>query len=177
MTSKFGAKVAVVVAALYSGVAMAAYPLNFTRGATRLSEEVYDLHILMMWIITVIFCAVFGVMFYAVYKHRKSVAHNAANFHANTTVEIAWTVVPFFILLAMTVPATKTLLEVRDASSPDITFKATGYQWTWVHDTLQGEGEGVAFLANLSTPHEQIYGSDAKGERSSNPPDRFRRLK
>ena len=164
MTSKFGAKVAVAAAALYSGVAMAEYQLNLTRGATRLTEDVYQLHNLMMWIITVIFCAVFGFMFYAVFKHRKSVGHKAAHFHENTTVEIAWTVVPFFILIAMAVPATKALLAIRDTTNPDITVKVTGYQWKWGYDYLKGEGEGVAFLANLSTPHEQIYGNQAKGE-------------
>jgi cytochrome c oxidase subunit 2 len=164
MTSKFGAKVAVAVAALYSGAVMAAYQLNFTRGATRLTQEIYDLHNLMMWIITAIFCAVFGFMFYAVYKHRKSVGHKAAQFHENTAVEMAWTIVPFFILIAMAVPATKTLLDVRDTSNPEITVKVTGYQWKWGYDYLKGEGEGLAFLANLSTSHEQIYGSETKGE-------------
>lgn len=164
MTSKFGTKVTVAVAALYSGAVMADYQLNLTRGATRLTEDVYQLHNLMMWIITVIFCAVFGFMFYAIFKHRKSVGHKAANFHENTTVEIAWTVVPFFILIAMAVPATRTLLDVRDTSNPDITVKVTGYQWKWGYDYLKGEGEGIAFLANLATPHEQIYGAEAKGE-------------
>ena len=164
MTSKIGLKVAAVGAALYSGVVTAAYQLNFTRGATRLTEEIYDLHNLMMWVITAIFCAVFGVMFYSVYAHRKSVGHKAAQFHENTGVELAWTVVPFFILIAMAVPATKTLLELRDASNPDLTVKVTGYQWKWGYDYLKGEGEGVAFLANLSTPHQQIYGSETKGE-------------
>ena len=164
MTSKIGLKVAAVGAALYSGVATAAYQLNFTRGATRLTEEIYDLHNLMMWVITAIFCAVFGVMFYSVYAHRKSVGHKAAQFHENTGVELAWTVVPFFILIAMAVPATKTLLELRDASNPDLTVKVTGYQWKWGYDYIKGEGEGVAFLANLSTPHQQIYGSETKGE-------------
>ena len=126
MTSKIGLKVASVVTALYSGVATAAYQLNFTRGATRLTEDIYDLHNLMMWIITVIFCAVFGVMFYSVYAHRKSVGHKAAQFHENTAVELAWTIVPFFILIAMAIPATKTLLEVSDASNPDVTVNVTG---------------------------------------------------
>ena len=177
MASKFGAKVAVAVVALYSGAAMAAYQLNLTHGTMRLSEAVYAVHILMMWIITVIFCAVFGVMFYAVYKHRKSVGHEAAaNFHANTMVEIAWTVVPFVILIAMTIPATKTLLEVHDASHAHMSVKVTGHKWTWGYDYLKSKGEGVAFVANLPTPQEQIYGSEAKTEHSRKPPDRFRRL-
>ena len=164
MTRKFGLKATACAAALYSGVATAAYQLNFTRGATRLTEEIYDLHNLMMWIITVIFVAVFGVMFYSVYAHRKSTGHKAAQFHENTTVELAWTIVPFFILIAMAIPATKTLLDIRDASNPDLTIKVTGLQWKWGYDYLKGEGEGITFLANLSTPHGQIYGSETKGE-------------
>ncbi|MSQ51990.1 MAG: hypothetical protein EXR28_08890 [Betaproteobacteria bacterium] len=177
MTSKFVSKIAMVVAALFSGGAMAAYQLGFTRGATRLSQEVYDLHIMMMWTITLIFCAVFGVMFYAVYKHRKSAGRKAANFHENTTVEIVWTVVPFFILLAMTVPATKTLLEVREASSADMAVKTSAYQRPSVHATVEGEGEGVALLANSLPAREQTHGSQAMGEFSRNLPDNFRRVK
>ena len=150
--------------ALQAGVASAAYQLNLTPGVTRNSISSYDLHNLMMWIITVIFCAVFGVMFYSVYAHRKSVGHKAAQFHENTAVELAWTIIPFFILVAMAIPATKTLLQMRDATNPDVTVKVTGYQWKWGYDYIKGEGEGVAFLANLSTPHDQIYGSEAKGE-------------
>jgi cytochrome c oxidase subunit II len=152
------------LATLYSGVASAAYQLNLTRGVTNLTQELYDLHNMMMWIITIIFCGVFGFMFYSVIKHRKSVGHKAAQFHESTTVEIAWTIVPFFILIGMAVPATKALLAVRDTSNPDITVKVTGYQWKWGYDYLNGEGEGVSFLANLSTPHDQIYGSAPRGE-------------
>ena len=160
MTRKFWAEVVVAVAALYSGAAMAGYQLNFTRGATRLTDEVYDLRNVMMWIIAVIFCAVFAVMFYAVYQHRKSVGHKAAQFHENTAVELAWTVVPFFILVALAIPATRTLLTVHASSHPGIAVKVAGNQWKQGYDHLNVEGAGVRFVANLSTPHGKLFDTD-----------------
>jgi cytochrome c oxidase subunit 2 len=153
-----------VLLALYAGLASAAYQLNFQSPVTRIASEIYDLHMLMMYVILVIFCVVFGVMFYSIYAHRKSVGHKAEQFHENTTVEIIWTVIPFFILIAMAWPATKTLIAFKDTANPDITIKATGYQWKWGYDYLKGEGEGVAFLSALATPQDQIHNLDAKGE-------------
>lgn len=148
----------------WSGLASAAYQWNMQTPATRVAAEVYDMHLLMMAIIMVIFVGVFAVMFYSVYAHRKSKGHQAAQFHENTTVEIIWTVVPFVILIFMAWPATKALLSMRDTSNPDITIKVTGYQWKWGYDYLKGEGEGVSFLSALATPRDQIQGSAAKGE-------------
>ncbi|MDP1952543.1 MAG: cytochrome c oxidase subunit II, partial [Betaproteobacteria bacterium] len=98
------------------------------------------------------------------YAHRKSVGHKAEQFHENTTVEIIWTVVPFVILIGMAWPATKTLIAFKDTSNPDITIKATGYQWKWGYDYLKGEGEGVAFLSGLATPQDQIHNQKPKGQ-------------
>jgi len=151
------------VAALYAGAASAALEWNFQPPATRVAAEVNDLHILMMAIIFVIFVGVFGVMFYSIYAHRKSVGHKADQFHENTTVELIWTVVPFLILIAMAWPATRALLNIRDAAGADITVKATGYQWKWGYDYLQGEGQGISFLSSLSTPRAQIEGTEPKG--------------
>ena len=148
----------------YAGLASAAYQLNFQPPVTRIASEIYDLHMLMMYVILVIFCVVFGVMFYSIYAHRKSVGHKAEQFHENTTVEIIWTVIPFVILIGMAWPATKTLIAFKDTANPDITIKATGYQWKWGYDYLKGEGEGVAFLSALSTPQEQIHNQKPKGE-------------
>jgi cytochrome c oxidase subunit 2 len=107
---------------------------------------------------------VFGVMFYSIFKHRRSVGHKAANFHESTTVEIIWTVIPFIIVIGMALPATKTVVAMKDTSNADITIKAIGHQWKWGYDYLKGEGEGIRFLSNLSTPIEQINGAQAKGE-------------
>ncbi|MBY0573822.1 MAG: cytochrome c oxidase subunit II [Undibacterium sp.] len=100
--------------------------------------------------------AVFGVMFYSIFKHRKSVGHKAATFHESTTVEILWTIVPFFIVIGMALPATKTVVSMKDTSNADITIKATGMQWKWGYDYLKGEGEGIAFLSTLKTPRSQV---------------------
>jgi cytochrome c oxidase subunit 2 len=137
---------------------------NLQEPVTRVAAEIYDLHTLMFWICVGIFIVVFTAMFYSVYAHRKSVGHQAAQFHENTSVEIVWTVVPLLILVAMAWPATKTLLSLRDTSSADITIKATGYQWKWGYDYLKGEGEGISFLSNLATPQDQITGDAKKAE-------------
>jgi cytochrome c oxidase subunit 2 len=103
-------------------------------------------------------------MFYLIFKHRKSVGHKAAQFHESTTVEIIWTVIPLIILVGMALPATKTVLSLKDTSNPDITIKATGYQWKWGYDYMKGEGEGISFLASLSTPQDQIRNGATKSE-------------
>jgi len=142
----------------------AVHQLNFQSPVTAIAADIYELHVWMMVICGVIFLAVFGVMFYSILKHRKSVGHKAANFHESTTVEIAWTVVPFIIVILMALPATKTVVAMKDTSNADITIKATGMQWKWGYDYLKGEGEGVAFLSALATPREQVRGEAAKGE-------------
>ena len=134
---------------------------NLPTPQSALAQEIFDLHILIMWVCVAIFVVVFGVMFYSIWKHRKSVGHKAANFHENTQVEIIWTVIPFAILIAMAIPASKTILNMRDASNPDMTVKVIGYQWKWEYEY---PAEGIKFLSNLSTPRDQIEGSAQKGE-------------
>jgi cytochrome c oxidase subunit 2 len=165
MTNKSMAGAGAALWAL-SGVALAQnrYQVDMSEPVTRIATEIYDLHFLMLVICVVIFIGVFGVMFYSIYAHRRSLGHKAENFHENTTVEVIWTIVPLLILVAMAWPATKTLLNYKDTSAPDLTIKATGYQWKWGYDYLKGEGEGISFLANLSTPQEQITGAAPKAE-------------
>ena len=148
----------------FCGISDAAYQLNFQSPVTRIAAEIYDLHMLMMYIVIAIFCVVFGFMFYSIYAHRKSIGYQARQFHENATVEMIWTFVPFVILVGMAYPATSTLLKLKDTSSADITIKIAGYQWKWGYDYLKGEGEGLSFLSTLSTPQDQITGSAQKGE-------------
>jgi cytochrome c oxidase subunit II len=168
MSSKAtAALVGVLALALYSGLSMAApdpYQLNLQQPQSIIAQQTYDQHTMVLWVCLVIFVGVFGVMFYSVLKHRKDAGYKAANFHHSTTVEIIWTIVPFFILIGMAYPATKTIIAMKDTSSPDITIKATGYQWKWGYDYLIGEGEGISFLSALSTPRAQIENREPKGE-------------
>ena len=143
------------------GIAAAELQWTLQTPNSALAQDIYDLHTLIMWIITVIFIGVFGFMFYAILRHRKSVGHKAAHFHESTTVEIIWTIVPFIILVAMAWPATKTLLAMRDSSQPDMTIKATGYQWKWGYEYLD---DGIKFYSVLATPRDQIEGAAQKGE-------------
>jgi len=131
---------------------------------TPIAESIVSLHSFIFAICVVIFIGVFGVMFYSIFAHRKSLGHQAETFHENTTVEVIWTVIPFVILVGMAIPATKTVLAMKDTSFSDLTVKATGYQWKWGYDYLKGEGEGISFYSNLTTPQAQITGAEAKGE-------------
>ena len=131
--------------------------LNLHPPASQIAEQQQWLHWVMMIICVVIFIAVFGVMFYSILKHRKSVGHKAAHFHESLAVEIAWTVVPFVIVVAMGAMATRTVVAQKDTSNADLTIKATGYQWRWGYDYLKGEG--IAFLSSLDTAQREL--SDA----------------
>jgi len=149
--------------ALYSSMAVGS-KYNLPEPQSIIAKDIYDQHIILMWICLVIFIGVFGVMFYSILKHRKSLGYKAANFHHSTTVEIIWTVIPCLILVVMALPATKTVIAMKDTSSPDMTIKATGYQWMWGYDYLQGEGEGISFFSKLSTPRAQVENKEPKGE-------------
>ena len=127
--------------------------------ATRIAEQIQGMHFWMLIVCTVIFVLVFGVMFYSIFKHRKSVGHKPANFHESVAVEIAWTAVPFIIVCVMGLAATKTVVAMKDTSNADLTIKATGYQWKWGYDYLKGEGEGIGFLATLDTAQRQMSDS------------------
>ena len=118
-----------------------------------IAREIYDLHTLIMWIIVGIFVVVFGAMIYSIIRHRNAAGHKAEQFHRNVMVEIAWTVIPFLILIGMAYPATKTVISMKDTSSPDITITATGYLWKWGYDYLQA---GIGFYSSLATPREQV---------------------
>lgn len=131
---------------------------------TELGAEIYGLHMLIFWISVAIGVGVFGIMLYSIYAHRKSRGVKPSQFHEHTGVEIAWTVIPFFILVAMAVPATSTLLEVYDNDDAELSILVTGYQWKWKYEYLDADGENISFFSNLATSQEQIYNTDVKGE-------------
>ena len=133
--------------------------LDLHPAVTKIAEQQQWLHYAVMGICIVIFVAVFGVMFYSILKHRKSVGHKPANFHESLGVEIAWTVIPFIIVIAMGAMATRTVVAMKDTSNADITIKATGYQWKWGYDYLKGEGEGIGFLSTLDNSHRLMSDS------------------
>ena len=137
--------------------------LNIQIPATKIAEEQVWLHWFMMIICTVIFVAVFGVMFYSILKHRKSVGHKASNFHESLKVEIAWTVIPFIIVIFMALPATKAVVAEKDTSNADLTIKATGQQWKWGYDYLKGEGEGISFVSTLDNDQRVMSNNGAVG--------------
>ena len=138
--------------------------LNLAPPVTRIAEEQHFLHWMMLIICVVIFVAVFSVMFYSIWKHRKSVGYKPATFHESTTVEIIWTIVPFLIVIGMALPATKVVVAMKDTSNADLTIKATGYQWKWGYDYLKGEGEGLSYISTLDATQRAMSNNGAKGD-------------
>jgi cytochrome c oxidase subunit 2 len=133
--------------------------LNLHDPVTKIGEQQHFLHNFMLVVCLVIFIAVFAVMFYSILKHRKSLGHKPANFHESVAVEIAWTIVPFIIVVIMGAMATRTVVAMKDTSNADLTIKATGYQWKWGYDYLKGEGEGIAFLSTLDVAQRTMSDS------------------
>jgi cytochrome c oxidase subunit 2 len=176
-------KLATVTALLAAWMSTAAYAVNDLPGGpavnqlnlhpavTKIAQEQHWLHWFMMIICVVIFLAVFGVMFYSIWKHRKSVGHKAANFHESATVEIIWTIVPFLIVILMALPATKVLVASKDTTGADLTIKATGMQWKWGYDYIKGEGEGIGFVSTLDSTHREM--SSNGGPKAGAAPDDY----
>ena len=142
------------ILALISLPAMASYDVNIPQPASPIADQIYGLHMYILWVCATIFVVVFGMMFYSIFKFRKSNgAKPDVNFHESTLIEIIWTIIPFIILIAIAVPATKTVLQMKDTSNPDMTIKVTGFQWGWRYDY---NAENFGFYSNLSTPWSQI---------------------
>ena len=137
-----------------STVAMAEYRLNFQDPVTEVARDIYSLHMLIFWICVAIFVLVFSVMFYSIFKHRKSKNYEPAKFSHSTTVEVVWTVIPFLILVAMAIPATQVLIKMEDTTKSDLTIKITGYQWKWGYEYMNGSD--ISFYSTLATPRNQI---------------------
>jgi cytochrome c oxidase subunit 2 len=167
MLSKFLRAPALVAATVFPVLVRADYAVDILPPVTPVSRQIYDLHFGILWVCVAIFFVVFGAMFWSIFKHRKSVGAKAAQFHENTTIEIIWTIVPFVILIGMAYPATRTVLDMKDASNADISVKVTAYQWKWEYDYQQ---DGVKFLSHLATPRDQIeeYGGKQGAKKNEN---------
>ncbi|RPH42186.1 MAG: cytochrome c oxidase subunit II [Burkholderiales bacterium] len=166
--SAVGAATALVAGAAWAVGDMPGGPgvnqLNLTPGVTRIAADQWWIHNFLLVVCVAIFVAVFGVMFYSLWAHRKSRGAKSADFHESTAVEIAWTIVPFIIVVGLAIPATRMVVEQKDTSQADLTIKATGYQWKWGYEYLKGEGAGISMLSTLSTPQAQIDGKEPKSE-------------
>lgn len=136
---------------------------NMTPGVTEVGAKIYDLHMFVFWVCVVVGIIVFGVMFYSVFAYRKERHEEPATFHENTKLEIAWTVVPFLLLIVMAVPATSTLIEIYDTDDAELDVLITGYQWKWKYEYINPEGDNVSFFSNLLTDKAEIGNTEAKG--------------
>ncbi|MCL7942692.1 cytochrome c oxidase subunit II [Marinobacter sp. ATCH36] len=142
-------------------LSMADWTLNMSPGVTGTSNEIFSLHMTILWICVVIGVVVFGVMFWSIFAHRKSSGRKPANFHENTLVEILWTIIPLVILVVMAIPATATLVDMYDTSEADVDIKVTGYQWRWKYDYIDDD---FGYFSNISTSDDEIYNRTAKSE-------------
>ncbi|MDH5180718.1 MAG: cytochrome c oxidase subunit II [Gammaproteobacteria bacterium] len=143
---KIGSLLCAGLVMLLPATVFADYKLNMTPSVTAVGQDIYNLHMIILWIVTIVGILVFGVIIYSLINHRKSKGVTPATFHESATVEFVWTVIPFIILVIIAVPATKTLLAIEDTSKSDITIKATGWQWKWEYEYLDS---GVRFFSNL----------------------------
>jgi cytochrome c oxidase subunit 2 len=142
-----------IIISLSAPSAYADFQFNLQPAVTPIATEIYDLHNLILLVCLGIFVIVFGVMFYSLYKHRKSVGHQASQFSHNTKLEIVWSIIPFFILVGMAYPTTETILRMKTIENTDMSIKVTGHQWFWEYDYMEA---GVSYVSNLSTPRDQI---------------------
>lgn len=159
LMKQLGCLFAFIATLLSSPTCLADYQLNLTQGVTSSSHDIYHLHMTILWICCAIGLLVFGVMVYALIKHRKSIGHQAVPFHESTTIEIIWTLIPFVILIAMAFPATSVLIRMDDTSKSDLSIKVTGYRWYWQYEYLD---EGINFFSYLTTPDAQIHNRQTK---------------
>jgi cytochrome c oxidase subunit II len=121
--------------------------LNMTQGVTHISREIYNLHMKIFWICVAIGVVVFGVMLWSIITYRKSKGAVAdVTLVHNTKVEVVWTVIPVIILIAMAVPAARTLIEIEDTTRTGLTIKVTGFQWGWEYEYLDA---GVMYFSHL----------------------------
>ncbi|WP_150911877.1 cytochrome c oxidase subunit II [Marinobacter halotolerans] len=142
-------------------MSMADWTLNMSPGVTKSSNEIFDLHMTILWICVVIGVVVFGIMFWSIFAHRKSPDRKPANFHENTLVEILWTIIPLVILVVMAIPATATLVDMYDTTEAEIDIKVTGYQWRWKYDYID---QDFGYFSNISTSDDEIYNRTQKTE-------------
>jgi cytochrome c oxidase subunit 2 len=161
MLCKIRSALPTIIISLFATSAHADYQFNLQTAATPIATEIYDLHNLILLVCLIIFVIVFGVMFYSLYKHRKSVGHKASQFSHNTKLEIVWTIIPFFILVGMAFPTTQTILRMKNVEGTDMSIKVTGRQWYWEYEYMDA---GINYVSNLATPRDQI---DNKAEKTA----------
>ncbi len=152
---------ALSAAAFAPAMASAEWGMNMPRGVTEVSNQVYDIHMVVFWICVAIGVGVFLAIFWSVFAYRKSKGAKPAHFHENTTVEIIWTVIPFMILIGMAVPATSTLITMYDSSDAEMDIKVTGYQWRWQYEYLEDD---VSFFSSPTTPDAQRQNLSEKSD-------------
>jgi cytochrome c oxidase subunit 2 len=152
-----GRRKAFAALGMLPALARADAAINLPPPASGVATDIRDLHYLVLWVCVGLFFVVFVPMFYALFRHRKSLGHQPAAFHDNTRLEVTWTVIPVLILVVMAVPASRLILDMKNVGNADMTIKVTGHQWKWEYEYLD---DGLRIMSQLSTPQAEIQGSE-----------------
>ena len=145
--SRIGIATAAMAFSLPGMAAVDRWKLNMTPGVTDVSQQVYDLHMIVLWICVVIGVLVFGAMGVAMFRFRKSRGAIAEKWAHNDKAELVLTIIPVLILISMAWPATKVLIEMADTRDAEMTIEVTGYQWKWGYRYVDS---GVSFISSLA---------------------------
>jgi len=149
------------ICALFAGAAWAnpePGQLNMTRGVTEWSSEPYFLNNVALGVCIVIGIVVFGAMFVAMFRFRKSRGAVAEKWSHNTTLEVVWTTIPVIILIVLAYLATGGLKSFADTTGSQMTVKVTGFQWKWRYDYVEYQGkpvDKVGFISKLDRESDE----------------------
>lgn len=128
------------------------WQINFQKPATPVMEQIYDLHNLVMIIITLIALFVFLIMGFIIFRFRaKRNPHPSKRSH-HTLLEFIWTALPVVILLIIAIPSFKLMFYMDKAKDPGLTVKVTGHTWYWEYEYPEHE---ISFDSNI-IPDDQL---------------------
>ncbi|KAB7610379.1 cytochrome c oxidase subunit II [Amylibacter sp. SFDW26] len=130
--------------------------LNFQPAATELMRDVIWLDTFLLYIITAISLFVTALLIIVLIRFNKKANPVAATFTHNSLLEVAWTVVPIVVLIAIIPPSLTLLFKQQEIPAADITIKATGNQWYWTHEYVDHGFEFDSYMIG----HPATLGDD-----------------
>jgi cytochrome c oxidase subunit II len=118
------------------------WQMGFQESATPIMEQITNFHTYVTIIITLIALFVLGLMIYVMVRFNEKRNPEPSRTSHNTPLEVAWTVIPIFILVAIAIPSFRLLFAQYDFPKADVTITATGSQWYWSYEYPD---EGIRF--------------------------------
>lgn len=139
--------------------------LNLQPAASPIMEQMNDFHNLLLVIIIGICLFVGALLLWVIVRYNKRANPEPGRVHHNSTLEVLWTVVPILILVVIAIPSFRLLYAQHSYPKPDVTIKATGYQWYWQYEyPEQGFSFGSFMLndADLEADQPRLLSVDAE---------------